>query len=344
MGLHDEFKDAVQALDVIDFTTCSLEELNVFETTIRYLGGFLAAYDLSGGTCPGLLQKAHDLGEMLYVAFDTPNRMPVPRWNPKLAMAGTSQVSSDNVLVAEIGSLTLEFTRLSQLTGDMRFYDAVQRIMDTFEEQQMKTKLPGLWPVIVNGRTGKFTEHFGFTIGGMADSLFEYLPKQHLLLGGAIIQYQQMYERALVALKQSIFFRPMVPKNESILFPGSIDSDGLTPVSQLKIKPQAQHLGCFAGGMVAIGSKIFGRQEDMDTARKLVEGCLWGYEKSPNGIMPEIMSLIPCESREPCTWDEQQWKDGVLRHQTPQLMNQRLLRDHIPQGVIKIDDTRYILR
>jgi mannosyl-oligosaccharide alpha-1,2-mannosidase len=185
-----------------------LEELNVFETTIQYLGRFLAAYNLSGGIYPGLLQKAYDMGEMLYVAFDTPNRMPVPRWNPKLAMAGTSQISSDNVLVAEIGSLTLEFTRFSQITGDMRFYDAVQRIMDMFGEQQMTTKLPGLWPVVVNGRTGKFNAHFVFTIGGMADSLYEYLPKQHLLLGGATLQYQQMYERALVAMKQSIFLGP----------------------------------------------------------------------------------------------------------------------------------------
>jgi len=159
----------------------------VFETTIRYLGGFLTAYDLSGGIYPGILQKAYDLGEMLYVAFDTPNRMPVPRWNPKLAKAGTSQISSDNVLVAKIGSLTLEFTRLSQITGDMRFYDAVQRIMDMFDEQQMTMKLPRLWPVVVNGITGKFNAHFGFKIGGMADFLYEYLPKQHLLHGGATL-------------------------------------------------------------------------------------------------------------------------------------------------------------
>jgi mannosyl-oligosaccharide alpha-1,2-mannosidase len=58
-----------------------------------------------------------------------------------------------------------------------------------------------------------------------------------------------------------------------------------------------QHLGCFAGGMVAIGSKIFNKKQDMATAWKMVEGCLWGYENSPNGIMPEIMSLIPCHDR-----------------------------------------------
>lgn len=177
MGLHDEFRAAVKAIEVIDFSTCALEEINVFETTIRYLGGFLAAYDLSGGQYPALLQKAGEIGDMLYVAFDTPNRMPITRWNFKAAAAGAPQEASENMLVAEIGSLTLEFTRLSQLTGDPRYFDAVQRIMDIFDAQQSRTKLPGMWSVVVNAKKEDFMSGTGFTIGGMADSLYEYLPK-----------------------------------------------------------------------------------------------------------------------------------------------------------------------
>jgi mannosyl-oligosaccharide alpha-1,2-mannosidase len=177
MGLYDDFHNAVEAVNKIDFSTCALNDINVFETTIRYLGGFLSAYDLSDGKYPVLLQKATEMGEMLYKAFDTPNRMPITRWNFKDAINGASQVASDSTLVSEIGSLTLEFTRLSQATGDARFYDAVQRIMNVFDEQQNKTKLPGMWPVVVNAETGDMTNYHGFTIGGMADSLYEYLPK-----------------------------------------------------------------------------------------------------------------------------------------------------------------------
>lgn len=79
--------------------------------------------------------------------------------------------------MAEIGSLTLEFTRLSQLSGDPRYFDAISRITDQFEAQQMKTKLPGMWPVLVNARDADFTIDSGFTVGAMADSLYEYLPK-----------------------------------------------------------------------------------------------------------------------------------------------------------------------
>jgi mannosyl-oligosaccharide alpha-1,2-mannosidase len=177
MGLHDEFNNAVKAIKEIDFSTCALDQLNVFETTIRYLGGFLSAYDLSGGKYPILIQKATEMGDMLYKAFDTPNRLPITRWNFKAALGGAEQEADDSVLVSEIGSLTLEFTRLSQATGDPRYFDAVQRITDVFDAQQDKTKLPGMWPVVVNAKAGDFADYSGFTIGGMADSLYEYLPK-----------------------------------------------------------------------------------------------------------------------------------------------------------------------
>lgn len=182
MGLHDDFLFAIEALTQVDFTTCDLEEINIFETTVRHLGGFMSAYDISGERYPLLIEKATEIGDMLYKAFDTPNRMPVTRWNFNDAMAGYSQVAGDSVLVSEIGSLTLEFTRLSQITGDPKYFDAVQRIMNIFEEQQDKTKLPGMWPVVVNAKEASFTGYNGFTIGGMADSLYEYLPKVRLIL------------------------------------------------------------------------------------------------------------------------------------------------------------------
>lgn len=177
IGLHEEFEEAALAVAELDFTTCTLDQINVFETTIRYLGGFLGAYDISEGKYPILLQKAIEVGQMLYAAFDTPNRMPITRWKFHDAVDNLPQEAGDNVLVAEIGSLTLEFTRLSQITKDPRWFDAIQRIMDVFDDQQKMTKVPGLWPVVVNAKTKNFYESSGFTIGGMADSLYEYLPK-----------------------------------------------------------------------------------------------------------------------------------------------------------------------
>lgn len=85
--------------------------------------------------------------------------------------------AAGHVLLADLGSLSLEFTRLSQLTKDPKYFDAVQRIADSFLDQQNSTKLPGMWPVTVNAEAANFTADNTFSLGAMADSMYEYLPK-----------------------------------------------------------------------------------------------------------------------------------------------------------------------
>lgn len=80
MGMEHEFKEALKEVAKIDFTKTSVPEIPVFETVIRYLGGLIAAYDVSGEKHKILLQKAVELGDVIYGAFDTPNRMPVLHW------------------------------------------------------------------------------------------------------------------------------------------------------------------------------------------------------------------------------------------------------------------------
>lgn len=78
MGMRGEFEDAVREVGKIDFTTTPVrDDIPVFETVVRYLGGLLGAYDVSGGQYQGLIDKAMELAELLHSAFDTPNRMPV---------------------------------------------------------------------------------------------------------------------------------------------------------------------------------------------------------------------------------------------------------------------------
>jgi mannosyl-oligosaccharide alpha-1,2-mannosidase len=149
----------------------------------------------------------------------------------------------------------------------------------------------------------------------------------------------------MTAMRRNIFYRPMTSDGRSILLAGQVDSDGKTPVANLKTEPQAQHLGCFAGGMVGLAAKIFSNSEDMDIAKKLVEGCLWGYENLPNGIMPEIMHTVPCTSQSQCNWDEQKWIDAVnASYDDSRDGLAKIKASHLPKGVAKVDDGRYILR
>lgn len=84
MDLKEEFEEAVNSVKDIDFTTTDRKDIPLFETVIRYLGGLLSAYDLSGGMYRVLLDKAVELAEVLMGAFDTPNRMPIAYyyWRP----------------------------------------------------------------------------------------------------------------------------------------------------------------------------------------------------------------------------------------------------------------------
>jgi mannosyl-oligosaccharide alpha-1,2-mannosidase len=100
-----------------------------FEMGIRYLGGLIGAYDLSGDSL--LLERAKELARILGKGFDTPSGLVLGRFD-----AGSEHdwYNSGRVSLAEVGSMTLEMTRLSQLTGDRWYFDRVQRAIDYLEE------------------------------------------------------------------------------------------------------------------------------------------------------------------------------------------------------------------
>lgn len=82
MGMQDEFEEALRQVEKIDFTTTAVrDDIPVHESVIRYLGGLLGAYDVSGGKYQTLINKAMELAEIVITAFDTPNRMPVPHYH-----------------------------------------------------------------------------------------------------------------------------------------------------------------------------------------------------------------------------------------------------------------------
>lgn len=148
-----------------------------------------------------------------------------------------------------------------------------------------------------------FTEEF--TIGGQADSTYEYLPKEYMLLGGLEDVYRRMYELAVETMKKYLLFRPMIPEGRNVLLSGILRTSGhLDDPDDSSLDPEGTHLTCFAGGMFAIGAKIFNREGDMDTARKLTDGCVWAYEATTTGIMPERYLAVPCQDQEQCNWNE----------------------------------------
>lgn len=148
-----------------------------------------------------------------------------------------------------------------------------------------------------------------FSLGGQADSVYEYLPKEYMLLGGLEDGYRRMYEMAVETAKTHLLFRPMLPEDRNVLLLGTLTTSGtLDDPKDSVLQSEGTHLTCFAGGMFAIGAKIFNRDNDLDIARKLTDGCVWAYGATLTGMMPERYLTIPCESQERCDWDETMYR------------------------------------
>lgn len=136
--LPDEYPAAVERIARISFDQDV--KVQVFEMTIRALGALLSAHQrldalpedpraqavalgIEGKAdvkkyAPRMLELALDLGTRLLPAFDTPTGLPYARVNLR---NGVEPRESTETCTAGAGSLVLEFTLLSRLTGDERF-------------------------------------------------------------------------------------------------------------------------------------------------------------------------------------------------------------------------------
>ncbi|KAK8075166.1 glycosyl hydrolase family 47 [Apiospora hydei] len=311
MDLKDEFRHAAAAAVTLDWSKTKETACNFFETTIRHLGGLLSAYDLSKEAA--LLEKAIELGDMLYSGYDTDNRMPPFFLDFDLAKEG--------LLVPGVHDPS------AALTGQDKYYDAIDRVARVLDQTQNSTRLPGMWPTFLNMRNLDFSGQRGFTLGALADSLYEYLPKMYAMTGGLEPMYEKMYRNAMDAVTKHLLFRPMTPNQDDILFTGSVY---VSSQEGPELEAEGQHLGCFVGGMFGLGGKLFNIPEHVKIAEKIARGCAWAYNAFPIGIMPETFTLYPCPSLEPCAWDEEYWEGTADRR--------------LPQGFKNTMDPKYILR
>jgi mannosyl-oligosaccharide alpha-1,2-mannosidase len=335
-GMRAEFYEAVAAVATIDFGQSTSTSVNTFETCIRYLGGLLAAYDLSGHEV--LKTKAIEVGDLLYGAFNTENGMPVDFIHFEDAKKGTGLTVESQVVSASPGTITLEFSRLSQITGNDKYYAAVSHLMDVFHEGQNATQLPGMWPMHVSMSNKDVASGAVFTIGGNADSLYEYLPKAHALLGAADAsskKYEAMSRAFMDTATDNLFFAPMIPGEEQILISGNVDIKNNEPI----LDPESEHLSCFIGGLYALGGRLFDNDNYLDIGAKLARGCAYAYKSFPTGIMPERYNMVLCSTsnyRQPCAWDGDRYAtEAAARPQS---------KPNLPRGFTTAKDPRYILR
>lgn len=146
--------------------------VQVFEITIRELGGLLSAYQMTGDK--RLLALADDLGTRLLPAFSSPTGLPYRFVNLK---TGATRDPISNP--AETGTLLIEFGTLSKLTGKPIFYEKAKKaLVETYNRRSPI----GLVGENINVETGKWTNPDSHISGGI-DSYYEYLLKCAILFG-----------------------------------------------------------------------------------------------------------------------------------------------------------------
>ncbi|KIX05669.1 uncharacterized protein Z518_03641 [Rhinocladiella mackenziei CBS 650.93] len=143
-----------------------------------------------------LLRLAYDLGNRLLPAFWSATGIPYPRVNLRHgipfyvnsplntgsndgqcdALSGAAEITE--TCSAGAGSLVLEFTVLSRLTGDGRFEDLAKRAFWAIWERRSSIDMIGSG---IDAETGNWIGTWT-GIGAGIDSFFEYALKSHILL------------------------------------------------------------------------------------------------------------------------------------------------------------------
>jgi hypothetical protein len=184
-----------------------------------------------------------------------------------------------NVLLAEVGTVQLEFAALAAHSGQHELRAKADRVFDVLDKNGPSVGRDGgrLWPIHVQPNSGRTV---GATIswGAMGDSFYEYLLKYWLLTGKRHEQYKRMYLESTRALISTLI----------------VEDGGLTYVAESKngkLEKKMDHIVCFVPGMLALGAQHIPsvHDEHMDLAAKLAQTCYRMYSEQRTGLAPEFV-------------------------------------------------------
>ncbi|SCU78812.1 LADA_0A07822g1_1 [Lachancea dasiensis] len=291
--------------------------VSLFETTIRMLGGLLSAYHLSKemniGNSSVFLEKAIDLADRMMPAFDnTPTGIPYSSINLHTGASERNHADNGASSTAEFTTLQLEFKYLSIITGDTKYWSAVEKVYrPLYESNRLLGHYGGLAPIYVYPDNAKFRGN-NIRLGSRGDSFYEYLLKQYLQTRETL--YYVLYRASMEGVKQHLVSKSH-PSN--LVYIGEKEYGLRGPLS-----PKMDHLVCFMGGLLAMGATeglhisdarqqpfwSTQRDEDWALAQDLTYTCYQMYHQIPSGLAPEIVVFNDQSQRKSGT--RQWWKSS----------------------------------
>ncbi|GLU13988.1 hypothetical protein SLE2022_305860 [Rubroshorea leprosula] len=279
-------------------------QVNLFETTIRVLGGLLSAYHLSSGDQgikveqkgpkPAVyLETARDLADRLLSAF-TSSPTAVPFSDVVLHDSSAHPAPDGLSSTSEVSTVQLEFNYLSAISGDPKYSREAMKVL-----AHMKTlpKVEGLVPIYMSPNSGGFSGE-NIRLGSRGDSYYEYLIKvwlqQRTSQDGNFTYLYDMYQEAMKGVRH-LLVQKSIPNG--LVFVGELPSG-----PKGEFSPKMDHLVCFLPGALALGATkgitrekamkdnllTFEDLENLKLAEDLAKTCFEMYSVTSTGLAPEI--------------------------------------------------------
>ncbi|KAF9259730.1 glycoside hydrolase family 47 protein [Marasmius fiardii PR-910] len=276
MGFDDFFNEALNFVGKIDFSRSQTPDtVSVFETTIRYLGGLLSAYELSGQKHQVLVDKAKQVADKMAFAWQQPNqRIPYGTIN---FTNNTPTIGVNSI--AGSGTLDLEWATLTKHTGNDTYRRLAEGTVRTIAG--ITPPLPGLAARNVDPATNKFTNRI-ISWGGSSDSYFEYLIKYARLTNTDDNLFADTWA---TAVDSSIKFLLRTSTVGNHVYLADQDDSG-------NIIGVGSHLACFNGGNWVYGGRLLNNETIFKIGLDLTEACWNTYASTQTGIGPEVFRYI----------------------------------------------------
>ncbi len=258
----------------VDFDKTDADSISLFETNIRFLGGLLSAYELTGKTNAGLLAQATKVGDHLMRGWVGDN--PIPYNKLQNWTAGVDPNTTTRAIIAEAGTLLIEFGTLSRHTGNQTYLEYADKSMTAIVNTAKP--FPGLPGQEIDPVTGQTTFAY-ITWGGGTDSGFEYEIKWPYLQGNASSIYVEEFQDAIRSSVEHLLVKPDYHPELTFLADYYGDAGGVIP--------RFSHLGCFAGGTWILGGKLLDNDDTFKYGLDLAKSCGETYRRTITGIGPE---------------------------------------------------------
>ncbi|EGC39737.1 hypothetical protein DICPUDRAFT_74722 [Dictyostelium purpureum] len=171
------------------------------------------------------LNKAVEFGDLLMYAFS--DKYPFPARFINTVGRDTGDIIIC-ISLAPLGTFSLEFARLSDLTGDNKYIKKINIAIDTLN--QMKTTYDGLFPCSISRDAKRFCSSL-ISIGRQGDSYYEYLLKMWIYTDGEEEKYSRYFETSADLIIEHLYRDNVLLVNED-------------------------HLTCFVDGMFALAAAV----------------------------------------------------------------------------------------